>query len=134
ANLHGTIFSNDLVGQPLGGLQLLCVEDLGREIDGAEVVAHVEGNGGEAVELFEGGREHMLSGMLLHVVTAAVGIDFATNWYPGLQPTGRAINKVQDAAGLLLLVNVDDPNPGAVCNPKDLAGIVVLAAAGGEES
>src|ERR1017187_10494571 len=110
-NLQRTIFGDDLVGQPLGGFQLFWVEGIGGEIDGAEVIAHVERDSGEAVEPFEGGGEHMLPRMLLHVVTAASGIDFATNRYPRPQPTGRAVNKVQD-----------------------LAGVEVLSAAGGIES
>ena len=76
----------------------------------------------------------MLAGMLLHVIAAADGVDFAPDWYPGAQPTGRALDTMQDVAGLLLLLNADDPYAGAVGDPKDLADVEVLAAAGGIES
>ena len=134
ANLDGTVFGDDFVRQPLGGFNLLWVDLLGREIDGAVVVAHVKRHGREAVELFEGCREDVLAGVLLHVIATAVGIDFATNRYPRLQPTGRALDTMHDVAGLLLLLNFDDPYAGAVGDPKDLAGVEVLAAAGGIES
>ena len=76
----------------------------------------------------------MLARVLLHVVATAFGIDFATDQYPRLQPTGRALDTMHDVAGLLLLLNFDDPYAGAVGDPEDCsAGVEVLAAACGIE-
>ena len=72
--------------------------------------------------------------MLLHVIEAAVGVDFAANTDARPQPARGALDKVQNVAGLLLLLNVDDPYTGTVGNPKDLAGVEILSAAGGIES
>ena len=48
---------------------------VGREIDGAALVAHVERHSREIVELLERRRQYVLPGVLLHVVAAALGVD-----------------------------------------------------------
>jgi len=133
ANFHRAIVGDDLVGQALGDFELLSTYLLRREVDGAAFVAHVERYGGKAEEPLESRRNHMLAGMLLHVIAAAGGIDFAANWYARPQPTGRTIDKMQHFAGLFLFLNVDDADARAVGNRVDLSGVRVLPAAGGIE-
>ena len=84
ANLDRTIFRDDLVGQYFGRFQLLGSDCIGREIDGAALLAHVERNGRETVQPFEGRREHMLSGVLLHVIEAPLGVNGAAHNRPWL--------------------------------------------------
>ena len=54
------------------------------EVDRAVVVGHVERDGGHVEEADEGGGEHVLSGVLLHVVAAAGGVDLAADAGSGL--------------------------------------------------
>ena len=63
------------------------------EIDGAALIAHVERDGREVVELLEGRREHMLAGVLLHVIATAVGVDGSSITVPGCKPGRVASTK-----------------------------------------
>ena len=54
---------------------LFRADRVGREIDGAALIAHVERDGGEVVELLERGRQDVLARVLLHVIATALGVD-----------------------------------------------------------
>ena len=106
----------------------------GREIDGAEVVAHVEGNRWEVVELFEGRREHVLSGVLLHVIATAVIVDNATDHVVALQSYGGfGFDPVQHLSGGFVLEHFGDTEPLVAVRKFQPSGIEVLAAARGIE-
>jgi len=84
ANVHGTVFENNLVGCPFGAFE----EFLGRlraaQINGANLLAKMVGNRGQSETLLKHGGEQMLSGVLLHVVEAAGQlIQPFTSGYPG---------------------------------------------------
>ena len=85
ADVDRAVLQDDLVGQALGGFDLLFRQRGRVEINRAVVVGHVERDRGHVVEADEGGGEHMLSGMLLHVVAAAGGVDLAADVGSGLQ-------------------------------------------------
>jgi hypothetical protein len=55
------------------------------QIDRGVVVAHVKGDGRNVEEAHERGREDVLSGVLLHVVAAAGGVDLAADFGSRLQ-------------------------------------------------
>ena len=134
ANLDRTVLEDDLVRQFLRRLQLRGTDLFGREVDGAGFLSHVKRHRRITEQLLKGRREDMLPRVLLHVIATSGGIDFAANRDAGLQPTRRALDKMQDVARLFLLVNIEDPYTSAVSNCIDLSGVEVLAAAGGIES
>src|SRR5260370_32739638 len=73
ADVYGAILKDDLVGEPLGGFDLLFGQRGSVEVNRAVVVRHVERNGRHVVEADEGGGEHVLAGELLLVGAAGGG-------------------------------------------------------------
>jgi len=131
ANFHGAIVGDDLVGQPFGGFELLRTEFGGREVDGAGVVAHVERYGGKVEEPLESSRNHMLAGMLLHVIAAPVSVNLSLNQLSRSQPVGGGLEDMQYLAVGFDLANVGYLQPFAAGRHFENAGIGVLPAAGG---
>ena len=85
ANIDGTILQDDFIGEAFGGFDLLFGECRGIEVDRAVVVGHMEGDGRNVEEADECGGKDMLSGVLLHVVAAAGGVDLAADFGARLQ-------------------------------------------------
>ena len=78
ANFHRTVFGDDFVRQPLGGCNCFGVTRRSRD-RWCSSRRPCGRNGREVVQLLESGRENVLSGVLLHVVAAPLGIDHAAN-------------------------------------------------------
>ena len=102
--LTGRSSRNHFVGQQLRLLRLCRREPVGLKIDRAAFLAHVKTDRGHVEKLNERGGEHMLSGVLLHMVAAARGIDCAVYLRPYSQWRGR---KVQNAS-IFLVGNFGD--------------------------
>ena len=98
ANVDRAILQDDFIGEAFGGFDLIFGERRGVEVDRAVVVAHVEGDGRHVEEADEGGGEDMLSGVLLHVVAAAGGVDLAADFGSRLQGLWRGFKIMNDAA------------------------------------
>ena len=77
ADAHRTVLSNHFIGQQLCFLCLCGGKTGSLQVDGAAFFAHVETDGGHIEKFYERGGEHMLPGVLLHVVTTANGINAA---------------------------------------------------------
>src|ERR1041385_4933696 len=125
---YRTVFSNHLIGQPLGLLCLRRGKAGGFKINGAALFTHVEADGGHIKELNESGGEHMLAGMLLHMIAPADSIDSA----PHLCSCGKwRGSKVQNAY-VFFVRNFCDRD--LLVSGTQHAGIVNLASAGGIKS
>ena len=102
ADVDRAVLEDDLVGQALGGFDLLFRQRRRVEIDGAVVVGHVERDRRHVVQADEGGGEHVLSGVLLHVVATAGGVDLAVDAGSGLEgfslDRARGFEVVHDSA------------------------------------
>ncbi len=110
--------------------------DISGEIDGAALVAHVKRDGREVVELLEGGRQHVLAGVLLHVVATALDIDRAADRKTRLQLRGLSFHDVQHVASLLVLRDFHHAqrNRFGSVGQIEPAGVEGLATAGGIKS
>ena len=72
----GSIFGDDLGSRaPRQPSSCLRGDRSRGEVDGAALVAHVEGNRRKVVQLFECRRQHMLARVLLHVIETPLGVD-----------------------------------------------------------
>src|SRR6202034_2656960 len=79
ADVDSTILENDFVGQPLGSFDLLLGQRRRVQIDRAIIVGHVERNRRQVVQPQESSGEHVLAGVLLHMVAAAGGVNLAVD-------------------------------------------------------
>ena len=143
ADVDGAILEDDLVGEALGLLDLFFGQRGSVEVDLAIVVGHVERHGRHVVQPHERGRQHVLSRMLLHVVTAARGVNQAMDAGPRLEVFGRF--HVVDDFAIFGLGDFGDAQLGGVrwtfilcagrCRvlENDPAGVEDLPAAGGIE-
>ncbi len=77
ANSHRPVVEDNFVGQLLGRRDLRGRERVGREIDGATLIAHVKRHSCKTVELFKCGRQHVLARVLLHVIAPPLDVDGA---------------------------------------------------------
>ncbi len=97
ANDDGAVLENNFIGGALGAFE----NGVGRlravQIDGAGIPAEVEGNGGQAEAFLKHGGEKMLTGVLLHVVEAAVPIDATGDGRRG----GLAVDDMDDVVALV---------------------------------
>ena len=85
-NPNRTIFDHNPIRERFGLLQLIVAESVGRQIDRAAFISHVERDGLHVVKLHKCGRENVLSRVLLHVIATAQRIDEAADLsgQPGL--------------------------------------------------
>src|ERR1700694_3172686 len=79
ADFYRSIFLNDFVREALGGFDLLSGQQRRFQVYGAILVAHVKGNRRHIKKPHKRSGENVLSGMLLHVVTAAARINKTAN-------------------------------------------------------
>ena len=98
ADFDRAILEHDFVGESLGGFDLIFAKRGRVEIDRAIVVGHVERDGRHVEKANEGGGENVLGGVLLHVVAAAGGVDFAANAGSGLYVFQWSFEVVDDVA------------------------------------
>ena len=124
ADAYRTVFCNHFIGQQFRFLCLRGGEAGGLQIDGAALFPHVKADRGHIEKLNERSGEHMLAGVLLHVVAAAGGIhaalDLSSHWE-------RRSGKMKDAS-VFLIGNLGDGN--LLSLGKQHAEIVHLAATG----
>ena len=100
----------------------------------AIIVGHVERNRRNAEETNERGREHVLAGVLLHVIAAAGGVNLAVDAGSGLQGSlveiALGFEVVDDAA----IFGVGDFGDAELAGARrEPSRIVNLASAGGIE-
>jgi hypothetical protein len=82
---HRTVFPHHAVGISLGFANFIG-SDLSREIDGRRQLPHVETLGAHAEEAIERRRQHVLPGVLLHVIEPPRPVDGAADhlaWFQG---------------------------------------------------
>ena len=99
ANRHRAIFPDDAVGLVFRAPDLRR-RQLARQVDGRVLGAEMKALGPGVQQAIEGRRQHVLAGVLLHVIEAAGPVDRAAD------PRGvrRAIDDMQDPP----IVGVDD--------------------------
>ncbi len=90
----------------------------------------MEGDGGHLVKLDEGGGEDVLSGVLLHVIAAAGGVDHAMNGRTGRWRLQRSF-QIMNYPSVFCVGDFGDADAGVA--ESDPAGVVDLSAAGGVE-
>ena len=130
ADIDRTILEDDFVCEALCCFDLTSGQRRSVEIDGAVVVGHVEGNGVQVVKADEGGGEDMLSGVLLHVIATAGGVNLAADARSGREIFDRSFEVVDDSA----IFSVDDFGDAESFGAGfDRAGVENLPAAGGVE-
>ena len=112
AYVNGTIFDDDFVGQAFGGLALILGNRRRIEIDGAIVVGHVERHGLHIEQSDKCSGEHVLAGVLLHVIAAAVGVNLAVDGGSGLNIFYRHFEIVDNLA-VLSVGDFVDPQLGS---------------------
>lgn len=134
ADVDGTILEDDFVGQALGGFDLLFGQRRRVQIDGAVVLGHVEGDGWNVKQTDEGGREHVLAGVLLHVIAAARRVNLATDERSGLQGSLVEIALCFDIVDHFAVFCVSDFGDAELGGARrEPSRIVNLASAGGIE-
>ena len=97
-NVDWTVLQNDFVCHALGRLDLIFGQRRRLEIDRTIIVGHVERDGWQIEEPDKCGREDVLSGMLLHVVTPTGGVDHASDAGSRAHGLQRGFEVVDDAA------------------------------------
>ena len=100
------------------------------DLDAPIIVGHVERNRGHIEQPHEGSGEDVLSGMLLHVVTATGGVDLAMDAASGLEVSERRFEVVNDSPVFRVGHFGDAEFLATGNNPTR---VVDLAAAGGIE-
>src|SRR5262249_49619860 len=88
---HRPILPDDPVRLALGAVNLLR-RDLAREIDGRVLHAEMKALGPDAEQAIEGGRQHVLTRVLLHVIEPPRPVDRPVQ----RRRRGRAIDDVED--------------------------------------
>ena len=106
---HRPVVPDDPVGLGLGGLDLLGGEDL-VEVDRAGVGPEVEAHRPRLEQPVEGGRQHVLAGVLLHVIESPGPVDLAVDGGAGGE---RPIQHVGD----LTVLAVDHLEHGGIAQP-----------------
>ena len=134
------IIPDELVGVALRLHQLGGTEVVGFQIDGGGFIAQVKADGGRIEHLEEGSREDVLSGVLLHVILAAVHVDEAAHAEGQRQGRVEMLDNVQNGAVGFVLEDLGNGEfrqrrglAGFSRDELDPAGIEGLAAAGGIE-
>ena len=84
----GTVLKDDVVGAALGFENRARLHGAAFEVDGGTLRAQMEADGVQSEPLFEHRREHVLAGMLLHVIEAAAPIDGALD-HRAIERRGR---------------------------------------------
>ena len=97
-DLHGVVFPDVLIGPPLY-LQHALPGDLGVVVDGHHVGAHVEAHVVAVVGAAQHTGDDVLAGVLLHMVKAALPVDFAV--YGNAHRQGMGAGVADDAIALL---------------------------------
>src|ERR1019366_8827679 len=132
ANPHRTILKHNLIGPLLGPPNLLRTYRWSCQINRAIVFPHVERDRRHLVKLDKSRREHMLSGVLLHVIVAAFGIDAAMHRGPRERQPRRRFQVVDDPA-VFCVGNFCDAEASvvfAVPAQREPSSVMHLAAAG----
>lgn len=128
---HRGIRGHDLVSPVLHGAELFRRRRSGIYLNGGVLLSLMHGDGWIGAGMHEGRGDHVLPGVLLHVVVSVLPVDFAPNILPRVEElidrrrTGRCCYAMQYLA--VLLVDVGD---GKIGNGADIRG---LAAAFGIE-
>jgi len=123
ADRHRTVFPHHAVGFGFGGGEL-GRRQLAFQVDGGRVRAQVEAQRPRAAHAQNRRGQHVLSGVLLHVIEAAGPIDLAVDVLAWCQT--RLLDDVSDPA-VFLIEHIDDPQ-AAQC-----PGVERLTAGGGIE-
>ena len=82
-NADGSSFGDQAIGAPFHLVDDRIVQLGGGNFNRRGVLPHVEAQGFPSEELYEDGREEMLSGMLLHVIVPPVPVDATFHSEPG---------------------------------------------------